>query len=1323
MSLEGLKAILEKEEVVVTYQAHDFIERPKQVDEAYQAHLRTYVPMHSGADPDALSVEAFTKRFVQAVKNGKTPRGYLTADFGYGKTSTGLFIWEQAAKERLLSIPPFQLNSLMDFIHATYGWVQYTLGLTKPSLQERATQVYDFYQARSIAAVAVQYGIPENTATRLAHDRPQILELAPGDISRFFREMTDLALDAGFSGLVVIADEVQQYLEPEIKAGKNDPVSPLFNIIQDLGGQSGLCCGLLLIIPAKELGVINDQRGDLIDRMRTMALNLKAIYDDGFPIRLWSHLAKTFDFEDHAGRVLRAETLISLSQIAARDDLANGPRTVVNALRRAIQQYLDSNKSSLQPYSPIDLINDFLSGENVFDGTQRIQEVLSRALEHSFVRANPVRGDAIRLAGAFPAEGATIEIQSAFGLEQAFRELRAGVYGEVVIEVGDHANPGTTLRGLEAQEVSTDWLLFALRDFNRNYHENAALVKTRALNGFKSLLKTQILKNDWKIESELEAGNDSSAVLIVEGAFAGFRREFPARRIQISIVFDEEQTHPTMGEFDVWLEFRLRRYLDLDVTSRLGQVNFPVLDEVNHRAELELNLMRRLPDAMNRAMENLIVKVVASEQLTPLFLLALYGYFDTQNQQGLVPKPEQPLLSMQFMPSILESVTNILLDKSVGTKYDAAGARIIEKIMLAILRSRYGTGYHTFMVINTWRNSLREYVNMICRLPSPLYRQGFIPLEGTKDQIAEQLNLSNTALDNFINTFPDLIELTQEFKKAKVGGVRLRIHPLEVTIQGWITCSYESVLVQGKKAHSLPGEEIIKRSLPMGYRQEEIEQAIQLLIERKWAIRDQNGNLCEIPPIVVKPDEVAGLVRRLVDRVDFTKKAFPEAIDLLQFEEESARLIETLALIMPPAKIADPRYLEVILSRAQKDLNAVEKILQRQKFGLLNQLTTLIEQYSRVILPDIRLLTTPDPVVIYSVDLESLHADLLNKADKLQKRLSDQRNDLDGLRKQISTALDSESALLSAIRKANQIQADLPLITADAQSLEAKIRGHVAWTQITRLQTEVLSQIDQLSNNNISLRSQFDAIEREMSECIDQGWETAVQQGPIFERRLISLAEQIRQVSAQASQQFEIIQRRYREALVKISCPPKHLPESLVYSPLDPEKVYEQFYTNIQKAVIATLDLIEENIQEMSSQIRQKLVVDNTYEVNYEKTRRLQDDLINLSEQIPYFLANKLEVIQDEGRFFGLIKKIYDINLAMQPYVIQMANLEKKVELTKDEAWLIEKLPENASINLADILAQIDQTYSTSAWVALRGLWEKNQIQVILRRLLRKIEE
>jgi hypothetical protein len=577
MSIEGLNAILNKEEVILTRHAHDFIERPKAVDDIYRAHLRTYVPMHSGANRDQQTVESFTKRFIQHVAERRAPRGYITADFGYGKTSTGLYVWSQAIDAGQLAVPPFHLSSMVDFFTATAGWVHYRLGQTKPSLQRRAEEIYQQAAAQSVEDVAAKYDMTVEAARRLIEDKPKVQDLSTEDLVRFFGAIAELSLEAGFNGLVIVADEVQQYLEQEIRAGTGDPIGPLFDLIADLGGQT-TPLGLLLIIPQKEVSVINDQRGDLIDRMRNYALDLKTIYDEGFPTRLWQHLGKTFDFTEDAQHIMCDETLLSLAQIALRPDLANGPRTVINTFRRAIKRYIDGGMVSHQPYTPIMLVNDFLSGAIAFDGEKRIQTTVTRALEHPFVRERPEYGDAIRFAGAFPTYGATAELQRAFGLQDAFADLRDRVYGQVVRHVANPTDPGITLIGLEQAQVEQNWLNAEILEFSRTFYENAANVKMRTLRGFMALLRNLIFKTGWQVKDTYDPGIGYAAGISFEGAFASFKREFPDRLLHAYIIFDDEHSQPVEGEFDVLLEFRLCRYLTLDDSTRQTRITSPSAD-------------------------------------------------------------------------------------------------------------------------------------------------------------------------------------------------------------------------------------------------------------------------------------------------------------------------------------------------------------------------------------------------------------------------------------------------------------------------------------------------------------------------------------------------------------------------------------------------------------------------------------------------------------------------------------------------------------------------------------------------------------------------
>jgi hypothetical protein len=114
MSVEGLQAILEKKEVVPTFSADDLLKRPAQVESDYLYHVRTYLPINRAgeAGEGQLSVEEFEKRLIRQVKEGKVPRGYITAGYGYGKTTTALYLWQRAQEANIVIVPPFTLSQL-----------------------------------------------------------------------------------------------------------------------------------------------------------------------------------------------------------------------------------------------------------------------------------------------------------------------------------------------------------------------------------------------------------------------------------------------------------------------------------------------------------------------------------------------------------------------------------------------------------------------------------------------------------------------------------------------------------------------------------------------------------------------------------------------------------------------------------------------------------------------------------------------------------------------------------------------------------------------------------------------------------------------------------------------------------------------------------------------------------------------------------------------------------------------------------------------------------------------------------------------------------
>src|SRR5579871_262336 len=143
MSIEGLQALLMKESIVGTQAVDRLIQAPRVVEEIYLHHIRSYVPLGRAAkaDEDTLTVSDFEKRLIKLVKDGQAPTGYVTAGYGYGKTSTCLYLWQRCRDTNLVAVPPFEFTQLSQLITATHAWVAYELSRSRPNLVERAEKI------------------------------------------------------------------------------------------------------------------------------------------------------------------------------------------------------------------------------------------------------------------------------------------------------------------------------------------------------------------------------------------------------------------------------------------------------------------------------------------------------------------------------------------------------------------------------------------------------------------------------------------------------------------------------------------------------------------------------------------------------------------------------------------------------------------------------------------------------------------------------------------------------------------------------------------------------------------------------------------------------------------------------------------------------------------------------------------------------------------------------------------------------------------------------------------------------------------------------
>lgn len=889
--LDRLDIILNKKPIIGTWLAQDLIERPEMVRENYLEHVRSFVALNridATTQDDQPTVEEYEKRLLKLVREGGAAKGFIVAEYGYGKTSTALFVWQRCEQANLVAVPPFQIQQLHHLITATYGWVRYKLGVNYPTLVADADAIYQKYVNRDLEAHGENE--EQRRALRKAYDEGRYtLELRPLDYIRYFEEMTALVKRANFDGLVIIADELQQYVEPDIKAGLKDPLTPLFEIIQALMTRRGqLAFALIFSVPTKELGVINENRGDLVQRLKSdrLALDLNVTYNQNFAGQLWQHLAEELGFENLINRIVQPQTLEALGQISARTDLAVGPRTVIDVFNLMTRRYKERG-GQVEPFSPLDLVNAFLNNEISYDQTAKLQQVVNSQLAHQFVQGRPDYQKAIKLMAAFPIDGLRESYFKLYGVQEAISGLTEEARGDIVLwlgggvdETGQRRDQRAMLVGLEERKASTEWLPTTLREFVRNIPERSARMRDLAVKGFQQLLRLEIFKSgQWSLERSLEASMTQNRAYLFRGSFGTTARRYPQRLLHVRIINDGETVRDRTFDGDLALNFELNLFDQVIEQERRylpGELSFP--GELEKTTRLVLNLSHNSGKESYGDLHNTLNPLVSPWKITPLLLLSLYAYLDEKRGLGNIPLIEDEFIKNNFQPILLEHAFNELFTPELGQQFQAAGARIVEEVVRRQLEQHYSQ-YRTFMSNSQWKQNLREYIKALSDLPTPFIRQGQESYDKSKQDLAKLFAKTVPAWESYQSNNPTLL-------KAESGGWRFTLHPLENQLMGQLKSSLltpKPPLRRGEKPRNwIKRDTALRAAMLGGYREEEFETAISLLEARGMV--SLSPNRAEIIEEVAKIPAIAELRETFnyyTDRLHLIKAALPDNAQLV----------------------------------------------------------------------------------------------------------------------------------------------------------------------------------------------------------------------------------------------------------------------------------------------------------------------------------------------------------------------------------------------------------------------------------------------------------
>jgi hypothetical protein len=1177
---EHLQILLGKEPIIATWTAQDLLERPEIVRESYLKHVRSFVIIGRDArstEGDQPTISEYEKRLIKLVKENGAAKGYITAEYGYGKTSTAAFIWHRCEQSEIVAVPPFQIQRLEHLLSATYGWVRFKLANTSPQLLARAEQIYHDSVKRGIEGETKDEN--ERALLRRLHQEGRYtLEIQTLDYLRFFEGMTALVREAGYSGLVVIADEVQQYIDPDIKSGVRDPLTELFNLIQALLTRKGhLSFALLFSIPSKEIGLMNDQRSDLVQRLKSdgLALDLSTIYNQTFARDLWQQLAHDLGFESLKDQVVLPEALEALGQISARHDLANGPRTVVDVFRLMVERY----QAQAKPFSPLDLVNAFLQNDIHYDNVSKLQTVILGHLNHQFVRDQPTYQQAIKLIGAFPVDGLPERYFDRYQVRDALDKLLEEAQGDIVTLLGgglDESGKKRELRafllGLEAQKTSTDWLDVTIREFMRNYQESSLHYQTLARTGFQALLKEHIFKGEnWKLTRSLDATLTQNRTLYYEGSFPNAtRKNYPNRSLQILLLGEKEEVKSFAVEGDLVLTFRLALNYDQPGEERR---KFPGQISTQEKiTTFVLNMSYNSGQENYGDLLNTLGTVVAPWKTTPALLLSLYAYLVGKQEANVVPKIDNEIIRTNFQPALLDHAFDQLFNIDLGAEVGGAGGiRIVEMLVKRELE-KYYPHYRTLITNTQWKQSLRKYHLALEHLPTPYERQGKRRFEATKTKLASEIFvLSAPALDNFINTNSSFIKL------EGTNQWRFTLHPLEEQMIQQLKASHltEPPRPGGKVRHKLQREILAGAARDKGYRDEEVEEVLSLLQKRElisfapnrlWVITEE----ISVPQLSELRATFAVYQARL-KTLSQVLRDDPEVAKLIEDGQKYTQVLANLEK-KPDEQLQtnlEPRFrrlqedLDVIIQRAKQHI--FEHIRQHMQKGVGKQLSNAV-------------LEQPLPEGAFQAQLQTQRVALLKTYGELVEKRDRVRKQLEDLRMQvIEKDSFTEQDLIIASQKEQRFFSELAQFEKQLATFLQMLNDYERARQVLRQANDLQQRLKHSGTESVAAyQEEFDSWSLQITSELSSQKLQGLKHHARWQEQLDTIKQRF-DVQLQAERErFQRVQQEYREFLMLVA---SHSWNEVAFNPSEPEDSYKQLWNQVYEQLSLLVTRVQDDLR------------------------------------------------------------------------------------------------------------------------------------------------
>ncbi|MEP0921207.1 hypothetical protein [Leptolyngbya sp. ST-U4] len=1275
---------------------------PEAVESGYEVYAQTYNPIER--------VKDLKDRLISEIRKGRPVNGYLSAGYGYGKTATLVYLWHECQKKQIAAVPPFKFREIGDLMIASYGWMKKCLTHSRPDLITQVDKLYQTYALKSQEAIAARIAkednISESKALKIVSRLVNYQQAINADsLLSFWRESVPVLKEAGFVGLAVFADESQEFVRTE--EGSSAQIQILSDLIKGMRGMGAIPVALILSMPTDPTeSVIEEQAGDIIHRMQEqkVSLRLADAYNHEFPTQLWGYLCEEFlDDKSQGDKIAHPATLESLGQLCDRKDLSNGPRAVIEVFKRMVH-FAQDNK---RPYTPLDLIDDYLLGWIGLYGTEqhRIGNTINTLELIDTVKKQSKGRDVIKLLAIFPA-GVSREIAKEFGLETDLKRLAedGNLIGQHITCPQDGYYALVSLNERQTNLTALDEILNRFRQLWFGSWTTQEKTETAT-----QIFKTEVLslllppskagqKANWTWRYKDWKNTVYGSYNFLTGAPERHHGEFPNRSLIVSVGTHTSKLMQFPSPEETHLDWRF--YLSYDREQLKGQQRIAAITgtgQLDFHLELGRTFQKEYPTAFG-----LLRKVMAPDQCSAATLLTLAGYIQGWlNKHPEVSRADQQRLE-QHQRECLRYSLQLLLPEFNLENWLAEGIKGLEGTEIRLLESIFEHQcrqlFPEYLSFANSRTTLKTYELALRKVPLAA-RRGRQPYQALKEEFEELFKIGGSALPNLLSTLKKCHLIENESiagRREDLSCVEFTEHPLEEFVRSYLERKGHNQPIKthqgNEEVKALDYQELWKEAKRQGYLEDEFEEALGWAEARRYIEWDRQRGTIRQAVAELDPDDLEGQLLEIRDQVVQLSQVFGET-ELAEINTQLAQVRKNLD---------ENRHDEVALDLVQRSLQScrdrIEGLCSGRRSSLQQELKQLRQELDNVT-RDFNLVKVGE-LILGSSGLEPT---LNDYRKQLEKRISKLERDCKNLASKLK--LD-ETDLLALNTQLKQVKQSQKKFTAEKAELQPLVSGLEQWRIIV---SRAGGLRDGLSVDPGRLRRYDDDFLDRVVIHFAKNQVDGFKQWELLKAPLDQLEQEISSERRSRREKFDQLRSQYETLVGRVDSAGRHLQDCR----FDDEDI-EGSYESLRRVVLQKLEnWCSSRIQSWKDLERDLTFIAQEREEDVTGQLRqiedLQAELDNERQSLPVVVSRLDELEEQISKLLELHEQGANIRKELNKLQFQKENLEN------DEKVVLETLRPGESSTISQVRQKVSYT-KTTFWEKLKKLYKKGHIEIILRR-------